>query len=69
MKCVHCDSEIPQERLDAIENCRECVKCSTVQKMVGFMVFDCKTNGELVMIDPRDKEMLRQARNFNDRSR
>lgn len=69
MNCKHCKQEIPEERLEAVPNTDECVKCSTTQKYFGVMVFPHKTGGEAVLIKPEKKEMLRQAKRFNSRAR
>jgi hypothetical protein len=40
-----------------------------VKAKIGFMVFDHKTGGTPIMIDPDDAETLRQARRANKRAR
>ena len=67
--CKHCQAAIPVERLEIIPNTEECVKCSSVQKVVGFMDFGHKTGGEFVAVDPRNKENLRRAIRINERAR
>jgi hypothetical protein len=67
--CSTCGVEIPSERLEVLPNTETCVGCSTVKKVIGFQVFDHKTGGSPVLIDPDDKETLRQARRANRRAR
>lgn len=67
--CQNCQAPIPVERLAIIPNTEECVKCSSVQKMVGFMDFGHKTGGECVTVDPSNKENLRRAHRINERAR
>lgn len=67
--CKHCQAQIPVERLAIIPETEECVKCSSVQKMVGFMDFGHKTGGECVAVDPRNPENLRRAQRINERAR
>lgn len=67
--CKHCQSPIPIERLAIIPNTDECVNCSSVEKVVGFMDFSHKTAGECVYVDPRNKENLRRAIRVNERAR
>lgn len=67
--CNVCGKPIPPERVEAIPDTLTCVDCSTVQKYKGFLVFGHKTGGETVLINPSDKEALRQAKRFNRRAR
>ena len=67
--CKHCQEPIPVERLAIIPNTEECVKCSSVQKVIGFMDFGHKTGGEFVAVDPRNPENLRRATRINERAR
>lgn len=67
--CHTCGKVIPAERLEALPDTLTCVDCSTVQKYKGFLVFGHKTGGETVLINPSDKEALRQAKRFNRRAR
>jgi hypothetical protein len=67
--CEGCGHEIPADRLEVLPNTKTCVGCSKVQKVVGFMVFDHKTGGTPVIINPEDTETLRQARRANRRAR
>jgi hypothetical protein len=55
--------------LEIIPNTEECVKCSSVQKVIGFMDFGHKTGGEFVAVDPRNPENLRRAKRINERAR
>ena len=67
--CTKCGVVIPIERLEALPNTEECVNCSSVQKVVGFMDFGHKTGGEFVAVDPSNKENLRRAQRINERAR
>lgn len=64
MKCSVCDVEIPDERAELGYD--TCVKHSKAAKKVGFMVYNHKTAPEIAIVDPANKEGLRQAtRAFN----
>lgn len=67
--CESCGYEIPTERLEVLPSTRTCVSCSKEPKKVGFMVFDHKTGGTPVFINPNDQEALRQAKRANRRAR
>lgn len=69
MNCTKCNTEIPEERLEAIPGTKTCVGCSDVEKYVGFMDFYHKTAPELVMIRSNDKEAVRRAERVHKRSR
>ena len=59
-----------EARLKAVPGTRYCVKCAEVhgpQKPVGFMVYDSKTGGLLVTVDPKNEEELRRAKRANKR--
>jgi RNA polymerase-binding transcription factor DksA len=73
-KCEHCETEIPEARLDAIPETTMCVKCAEVhgpKKRVGFMVSGAAkgTASVLVTVDPDDKEALRRAERAHRRER
>lgn len=69
-KCEYCGAEIPEERIKALrDDVSYCVKCAddhAPPPKVGFMVFSHKTAPELIQVDPRKKEDLRQARRADD---
>lgn len=67
--CKNCQIPIPVERLAILPDTEECVKCSSVERLVGFMDFGHKTAGECVAVDPRNKENLRRANRINERAR
>lgn len=67
--CEKCGNEIPAERLEVLPNTTTCVGCSTVKAVIGFMVFDHKTGGTPILVNPDDKETLRQAQRANRRAR
>lgn len=67
--CEKCNVEIPAERLECLPNTTTCVNCSTVKAKVCFMVFDHKTGGSPIFVDPDDSETLRVAKRANRRAR
>lgn len=67
--CVTCGVDIPADRLEVLPDTTTCVGCSNVKRKIGFMVFDHKTGGTPVIIDPDDQETVRQARRANRRAR
>lgn len=67
--CRVCGEPIPAERLEALPDTLECVKHSSVPKVVGFMCFDHKTAPTLLVIKEDEQEKLRQANRANRRSR
>lgn len=69
LTCRICNAIIPQERLEAIPDTTTCVKCSDVQAYKGYLVFGHKTGGECVLVNPKNKEAVRQADRFNRRAR
>ena len=69
MKCIKCNTQIPEERLEAIPDTLHCVNCSDVKKKVGFMDFYHKTAPELVLVNPDSKEDLRRAKRVFERRR
>lgn len=82
-RCCKCDEEIPAERQIALIEMKvdiekwTCVKCSPVERPFGIMVESTDVNGkasrktglDLVVIDPKNKEALRQAIRFKNRAR
>lgn len=69
-KCVKCGVKIPKERLEILPNTELCIKCSQKygpQKLVGYMVYDGKTGGDLVTVDPSDEESMRLAKRAHRR--
>ena len=69
MRCIHCDQEIPQERLEILPHTVTCVKCSTEEKNLAIMVYPHKTGGDVVVVDSSNKENIRQAKRANRRAR
>lgn len=71
MKCLNCGNEIPVERLEAVPDTKYCVKCTDIYapKPKAFMVYGHKTAPELIIIDSRNREAIRQADRANNRSR
>ncbi len=66
MKC-HCGVEIPEERIEL--GLTTCKIHSTAVKPVGFMVFGHKTAPDIVIVNSKNKEQLRQAQNADQRRR
>jgi len=58
-RCVVCDVEIPEERVEL--GFETCIKHSTAKPRVGFMVFNHKTAPEIAIVNSENKEGLRQA--------
>jgi hypothetical protein len=77
MKCIDCEEEIPEERLEIL-NAKgwpiRCVKCSKVQPLAAFMDFEHKTGGQIVVVPnnpdgTQNKELVRIAERAFRRSR
>lgn len=56
-----CGNAIPQERLDALPGTTSCVKCSTVPRKVGRLVYEHKTGGSLQVLEPEQAAAMREA--------
>lgn len=69
MKCSVCASEVPQERLELLPHTKVCAGCSREPKWLGTMVYGHKTGAALVLLNPVDKEGLRQAARCQSRRR
>lgn len=71
MKCINCDEEIPEIRLQAIPGVDTCVSCADkfLSARKGYMCYDHKTAPELILIDESDEESIRRADRANRRSR
>lgn len=69
MLCIKCQTPIPQERLEILPSTTTCVNCSTVKAVVGFMIYNHKTAGTAILVNPEDSETLRQAKRANRRAR
>jgi hypothetical protein len=72
--CEKCNREIPQRRIEAfLERTGQlpttCVNCSNTRHYIGFQVFGHKTGGTCIVIDPKNREMLRQAVRADKRAR
>lgn len=67
--CSLCGQDMPAERLEC--GYTQCIKCSQIEPYVGFMAFDCKTNGSVQIIKQPSKnyEAIRQADRANRRAR
>ena len=66
VKCF-CGKIIPEERLEF--GFTTCLDCSKESKPIGFMVYGHKTAGEIVIIDSKDSESVRQAHRAHRRDR
>lgn len=62
MNCEFCDKPVPPERLEANPSATACVKCllknGDVPMKKGRMRFDCKTNGEIDIMDEKTLEEI-----------
>jgi hypothetical protein len=77
MKCIECQDEIPEERIEIL-NAKNwpirCVKCSKVQPKMGFLIYSHKTAGEIVVIPnnsdgTHNEESIRQGNRAYHRAR
>lgn len=69
MECEGCNQPIDPERLAILPNVRYCVSCSKEERRIGFMDYGHKTAPGFVMLDPRDGEAVRRAKNAFRRKR
>lgn len=67
--CVRCKNIIPAERLAVLPDTHTCVKCSTVEKYVGAMIYDHKTAGRLEYVNPKNGEAVEALKRFVNRAR
>jgi hypothetical protein len=69
IRCALCGKDMPAERLEC--GYKLCILCNNEQPVVGFMSFDCKTNGSIQIIkNPKQNyEAIRQAERANRRAR
>ena len=75
--CKHCGGEIPQERVEFLEQSNRdltCVKHSKEQAAKSYLVFDNKTAGSIMIVPNRsdgshDIEAIRQAERADKRDR
>lgn len=69
--CETCGCEIPAERLEVLPNATTCVQHSDAAKVLGFTFsqFSKGTASELALVNPKNKESLRQAERANGRKR
>lgn len=65
-KC-HCGEVTPPERLEL--GLGTCIKHASNSKKVGFMVYGHKTAGEVVILDGKNSEHVRQAERTYRRER
>jgi uncharacterized Zn finger protein len=59
MKCEVCGIPIPAERLEALPTTETCVRCSTVEAVVGITVWD-KTTPTLVTVNKEEADLYRR---------
>jgi hypothetical protein len=69
MNCSNCGQVIDQERLEVLPDTNSCAKCSTVERVVGFMTWPHKTGSYLAIVPANNSEALRQAIRANRRAR
>jgi hypothetical protein len=63
MNCVKCKQSIQEGRLKALPNTKTCVKCSSVERVCGFMSWEHKTAPTLNVCDKETAEFVsRQTR-------
>ena len=68
MNCINCKTQIDSERLEVLPHTTTCATCSTTERATGYMVYNHKTAGSLVII-PNDPETQRIAKRANRRAR
>jgi hypothetical protein len=56
MNCEECGKPIPKRRLKALPDTKTCVKCSQVQRVVGFTSWD-KTTSDLVILNKDEADL------------
>jgi hypothetical protein len=69
MKCVKCDNEIPQGRLDIFPDTWYCSGCTAEEPYYGINVFDHKTGGRLVYVRREAAQAVETLQRFNKRAR
>ena len=67
MKCVGCEVEIPEERLEVLPGVKTCVKCSDEKARVGVTVWDSGTP-ILIITDEETFEATQKLENIDGRS-
>ncbi len=50
MLCVHCQKEIPAQRLKALPNTKTCIQCSSTERVAGFPLITNKTSYSEIQI-------------------
>jgi RNA polymerase-binding transcription factor DksA len=60
MDCVKCKETINPLRVKALPNTRVCVKCSSVERVSGFMSWEHKTAPTLNICTQEQAEQVRQ---------
>lgn len=63
IKCSECGKPIPQERLKILPETTTCVKCSKVESLKGFPVWDGTTSDLVIVSDTQAKQLQRYERN------
>lgn len=74
LACEKCGSVIAPKRIEAILATTgslptTCVRCAKPARLKGFSIYGHKTAGEVVVIDPSNKDLLRRATREYRRSR
>lgn len=69
INCSICGMVIPNERLEILPETDVCVLCTSEPKKLGIPSYGHKTGGSVVIIDPREQETLRRAKNQYRRTR
>jgi hypothetical protein len=65
-KCIKCDVEIPQKRIEILPNTKTCVKCSEIQKKGGITVQlgeGDHTYNEVIIMEAEDLNNYNQYNN------
>ena len=72
MTCIYCNSIIPTERLEFLQETGRrlvCIGCSSESRAVGYMSWEHKTAPSLVMVPANAKETIRKLDRANRRAR
>ena len=67
MNCDICGDIIHPDRLEILPGTRTCINCSCEEPIVGFMIYNHKTAGEVIMTS--GKENIRRLEREYHRAR
>lgn len=67
ISCSWCGAQMPRERLEVGYD--QCSRCTGQNSKIAFMSYGHKTAPELILVDAKATEQVRQARNAYIRKR